>query len=787
MVSPGYLDKDPNRSETKINAPSNFGCDETADPSVDRRPDCGLIKGAIREGEDMRETDGKEPNSSSVMSASGSRGWSDSRRGMSGRSQGGAKLLLYLGLCHLGLGAMVLAFSFTSMAFTSSARVRQSCPFWAGFFVVASGIVGLISWRRPLTLVVSLFMLLSAVCVILSLAGSMLSCQNAQMVKSLLTCQVENGLCVCCAPTHSCSINEEESLVLYLNADCHSVRHQLKDLLFSACGLSILSTIICTLSTVTCSIHIFSLDLVHLLAPHRSRSVNPECTTPQDAFLTNIMDFEEFVPPIPPPPYYPPEYTCSSETDAQSITYNGSMESPVPLYPTDCPPPYELVMGQRAASQATVFDSHGNEQAGERVTFTGFSGEASMDSGSLLMSEIIDIPDDSSPSEDSCLAGLGVRATGERGDAGEGVEYVSFRGTSPQAPGSPLVGPVARPIYRGERSNSCSSPSTDTATYRSPVLRRQAMLASSCSQLENLGGATSNQNSIPEIQVRPSTPLRRCSATADPPTSSSSSVNQQGGQGNWVPLPLSRRGRGRERRESDGPMPLVRSYSEPGLSSSTDTGDFSGLSVGSKGVSVAGSQTSTDTGPSSEACLLPRSSLVVSSALPRKGSVKDVAMGGTLPLSKGPLSSPRNLPKDCHRSLGDLKVTRVLVARFLQRSKRNLPSSTDHTGNLGQGQKKRGGTEGNGVSHLPLEQVLRSSWGSSRGPHPSNPPHRGHHHSQSESHHNRRHSNRLTVMEGIHLRSCGDLSSSSSASLRRILTAPPPHGSSGALYTESAL
>lgn len=39
-----------------------------------------------------------------------------------------------------------------------------------------------------------------------------------------------------------------------------------KDLLFSACGLSILSTIICTLSTVTCSIHIFSLDLVHLVS-----------------------------------------------------------------------------------------------------------------------------------------------------------------------------------------------------------------------------------------------------------------------------------------------------------------------------------------------------------------------------------------------------------------------------------------------------------------------------------------------------------------------------------------
>uniref|UniRef100_A0A673J6H2 Si:dkey-7f3.9 n=1 Tax=Sinocyclocheilus rhinocerous TaxID=307959 RepID=A0A673J6H2_9TELE len=135
-------------------------------------------------------------------------------------------------------------------------------------------------------LLVSLFMLLSAVCVILSLAGSMLSCR----------------LCLCCDVKQTCSPTEDETLVLYQHTDCHSVRHQLKDLLFSACGLSILSTIICTLST---------------LAPHRSRSVNPECTTPQDAFLSNMMDFEEFVPPIPPPPYYPPEYTCSSETDAQ--------------------------------------------------------------------------------------------------------------------------------------------------------------------------------------------------------------------------------------------------------------------------------------------------------------------------------------------------------------------------------------------------------------------------------------------------------------------------------------
>ncbi|XP_068180318.1 protein ENTREP3 [Antennarius striatus] len=732
-------------------------------------------------------------DSSSVASALGSRGWSDSHRGMSGRGPGGARLLLYLGLCHLGLGAMVLAFSFTSMAFTSSARVRQSCPLWAGFFVVASGIVGIISWRRPLTLVVSLFMLLSAVCVILSLAGSMLSCQKAQMVKSMLTCQVENGLCVCCAPTQSCSIREEETLVLHLNADCHSVRHQLKDLLFSACGLSILSTIICTLSTVTCSIHIFSLDLVHLLAPHRSRSVNPECTTPQDAFLTNIMDFEEFVPPIPPPPYYPPEYTCSSETDAQSITYNGSMESPVPLYPTDCPPPYEAVIGQRAASQATVYDPHATELSAERGTSTAFSGEVSMDSGSLLMSDIVDIPDDSSPSEDSCLMEVGLRNhRGRRNrtisEGGEPGEQISFRGPPSQTPESPLAGgPRARRFLRGERSNSCSSPSTATSTYRSPVLGRQAMLANSCSQLEAII-SHQHQCSIPELRVHASTCSRQGTAPASstPPASSSIATSEHSSRaGSGPPLPsqpsyLQQRpgkcekdGEG-VRRDSEGLLPLVRSHSEPGLGSSTDT-------VGS-----GGSKVSTDTGPSSEACLLPRTALPPATALPRKSTMKSAATGVQVP-SKPPPTSPLRLPKDCHRSLGDLKVTRGLVARFLQRSKRNL-SPYEHAGSIGPGPKKRGGSEATAMSHLPMEQVLLTPWSASRG-HPNHHPHhthrRGHHHSHSDSRHNRHHDTQ--VPEGIHLRSCGDLSSSSSASLRRLVTPHPPHGSSGALYSESAL
>lgn len=97
----------------------------------------------------------------------------------------------------------------------------------------------------------------------------------------------------------------------------------------------------------------------------------------------------------------------------------------------------------------------------------------SMDSGSLLMSEIVDIPDDSSPSEDSCLMEVGLRRgvrgnrTSSEGDARDEREHVGFRGPPSQTPESPLAGgPRVRQFLRGERSNSCSSPSTATTTYR---------------------------------------------------------------------------------------------------------------------------------------------------------------------------------------------------------------------------------------------------------------------------------------------------------------------------------
>lgn len=53
------------------------------------------------------------------------------------------------------------------------------------------------------------------------------------------------------------------------------------------------------------------------------------------------------------------------------------------------------------------------------------------------------------------------------------------------------------------------------------------------------------------------------------------------------------------------------------------------------------------------------------------------------------------------------QVTRGLVARFLQRSKRNLTLSSDHPGSGGQGPKSRSVAEGTAANHLPSEQVWK--------------------------------------------------------------------------------
>uniref|UniRef100_A0A8B9DM73 Family with sequence similarity 189 member A1 n=1 Tax=Anser cygnoides TaxID=8845 RepID=A0A8B9DM73_ANSCY len=258
--------------------------------------------------------------------------------------------------------------------------------------VLLSGLIGVVSWKRPLSLVITFFMLLSAVCVMLNLAGSILSCQNAQLVKSLEGCQLikfdSDGVCVCCEMQHQTSgcSNLGETLKLNPLQECNVVRLTLKDLLFSVCALNIISTIVCALATAMCCMQMVSSDLLQMFLPQRPHSANPDCMTPHGTILHQTLDFDEFIPPIPPPPYYPPEYTCTPVVEAQrglhldfahssfSALYEVTINSPGILYPTELPPPYEAVIGETPASQVTGTDQQVSESSlGERNMTPGFS------------------------------------------------------------------------------------------------------------------------------------------------------------------------------------------------------------------------------------------------------------------------------------------------------------------------------------------------------------------------------------------------------------------------------
>ncbi|XP_068000083.1 protein ENTREP2 isoform X2 [Melanerpes formicivorus] len=332
-----------------------------------------------------------------------------------------SRAMLALGVTQMVLGCLIVAVSFAALALTTSARVRHSCPFWAGFSVLLSGLIGVVSWKRPLSLVITFFMLLSAVCVMLNLAGSILSCQNAQLVKSLEGCQLikfdSDGVCVCCEMQHQTSgcSNLGETLKLNPLQECNIVRLTLKDLLFSVCALNIISTIVCALATAMCCMQMVSSDLLQMFLPQRPHSINPDCMTPHGTILHQTLDFDEFIPPIPPPPYYPPEYTCTPVIEAQrglhlefphspfSGLYEVTINSPGMLYPTELPPPYEAVIGETPASQVTARDQQVSESSlGERNITLDFSTQVSVASTSLMVSEAAGIPEHSCSSEDLC-------------------------------------------------------------------------------------------------------------------------------------------------------------------------------------------------------------------------------------------------------------------------------------------------------------------------------------------------------------------------------------------------
>jgi len=192
---------------------------------------------------------------------------------------------------------------------------------------------------------------------------------------------------------------------------------------------------------------------------------------------------------------------------------------------------------------------------------------ASMDSGSLIMSEIMDVPGDSSPSEDSCLLEL-------QGSL-RSVDYVLFRSIQrsradyclsvdcvqcshhARSPTPGLQGPfeeTPRPRARGERSYSCSTaePGRDGVWVGGAVTH-------SCNRLEGLA---------------------RCAGPCFPEVRLKEKGSPQGrGAGRPAGPGTGRLCRPRRNSETSCPSspglsqrPLVRSHSDPGVPTAADAG-----------------------------------------------------------------------------------------------------------------------------------------------------------------------------------------------------------------------
>ncbi|KAF4074474.1 hypothetical protein AMELA_G00239720 [Ameiurus melas] len=260
-----------------------------------------------------------------------------------------ARPLLSLGLLQLVLGCSMVALSFGALSLSNSPPVRNSCPFWAGSSVILSGIIGLTTWKRPMLLLVNLFVLLSMVCILLNLAGFILCCQGAQLVSSTIHCQLDGNsdICNCCAESSS-KCQDEDVIKIYAGHSCASMRVLLKKVLFALCALNALTTVVCLIAAALRYLQIFSTRRPCMEEP---RNVAEEEEQP------HIPDPEDFVPPAPPPSYFSTFYSYTPRLARRMFgdgviplphIYGARIKGVEVFCPLDPPPPYEAVAARQA-------------------------------------------------------------------------------------------------------------------------------------------------------------------------------------------------------------------------------------------------------------------------------------------------------------------------------------------------------------------------------------------------------------------------------------------------------
>ncbi|XP_042303191.1 protein FAM189A2 isoform X2 [Sceloporus undulatus] len=274
-----------------------------------------------------------------------------------------ARPLLSLGLLQLILGCCLVALSFGALSLSSSPQVKNSCPFWAGSSVILSGIIGLTTWKRPMILLVNLFVLLSVICVLLNLAGFILGCQGAQFVSSVPRCDLvdvgENKFCFCCEEFLPAKCTEKENaLKLYPVQSCSAVHLLLKKVLFALCAMNALTTTVCLVAA--------ALRYLQIFTTRRSCTEESQVCAQEVEEQAHISDPEDFVPPVPPPSYFATFYSCTPRLNRRMLDsdviplphiYGARIKGVEVFCPLDPPPPYEAVVGQMSHEQESALQS----------------------------------------------------------------------------------------------------------------------------------------------------------------------------------------------------------------------------------------------------------------------------------------------------------------------------------------------------------------------------------------------------------------------------------------------
>ncbi|XP_045877839.1 protein FAM189A2 [Meles meles] len=279
-----------------------------------------------------------------------------------------ARPLLSLGLLQLILGCCMVALSFGALSLSSSPQVKNSCPFWAGSSVILSGIIGLTTWKRPMILLVNLFVLLSVVCVLLNLAGFILGCQGAQFVSSVPRCDLvdlgEGKICFCCEEFQPAKCTDKENaLKLFPVQPCGAVHLLLKKVLFALCALNALTTTVCLVAA--------ALRYLQMFAARRACIDESQISAEEVEEHGRIPDPDDFVPPVPPPSYFATFYSCTPRMNRRMVgpdviplphIYGARIKGVEVFCPLDPPPPYEAVVSQTDQEQGSSFHVPGGSE-----------------------------------------------------------------------------------------------------------------------------------------------------------------------------------------------------------------------------------------------------------------------------------------------------------------------------------------------------------------------------------------------------------------------------------------